>query len=182
MVQDELARMIVETDAARSFVTFTIDPAARFSNGKPVTPEDVIFSWQLLRDHGRPNFGIYYSKVRKADKVGERGVRFNLAGAERDQIFGDMPLSATVPSSAALRELRPVQAVGSPEEIAEQYADAAKLYHVRVIPTQIFFDASGRELYRHEGFFSKKDILAKWKEFGVEFKAEAKKGTKKSEA
>ena len=65
----------VETNAARSLVTFTINPAARFSDGKPVTPEDVIFSWQLLRDHGRPNFGIYYAKVRHAEKVGARGVR-----------------------------------------------------------------------------------------------------------
>ena len=39
----------VTTDAARTFVTFTINPAARFSDGKPVTPEDVIFSWELLR-------------------------------------------------------------------------------------------------------------------------------------
>ena len=37
----------VETDAARSYVTFSINPAARFSDGKPVTPDDVIFSWQL---------------------------------------------------------------------------------------------------------------------------------------
>jgi thioredoxin 1 len=36
-----------------------------------------------------------------------------------------------------------------------------------MIPTQIFFDADGKELFRHEGFFSKEDILAKWKEFGV---------------
>ena len=40
----------VETDAARTFVTFTINPAARFADGKPVTPDDVIFSWELLRD------------------------------------------------------------------------------------------------------------------------------------
>ena len=45
----------VETDAARSYVTFTLNPAARFADGKPVTPDDVIFSWQLLRDKGRPN-------------------------------------------------------------------------------------------------------------------------------
>ena len=56
----------VETDPARSYVAFTINPAARFSDGKPVTPDDVIFSWQILRDKGRPNFGIFYSKVRKA--------------------------------------------------------------------------------------------------------------------
>jgi len=45
--------------------------------------------------------------------------------------------------------------------------DAAEQYNIRVIPTQIFFDASGKELFRHEGFFSKQDILAKWKEHGV---------------
>ena len=45
----------VETDADRTYVTFALDPAAKFSDGKPVTAEDVIFSWQLLRDKGRPN-------------------------------------------------------------------------------------------------------------------------------
>jgi thioredoxin 1 len=41
------------------------------------------------------------------------------------------------------------------------------LYGIQVIPTQIFYDNSGKELFRHEGFFSKEDILSKWKEFGV---------------
>jgi peptide/nickel transport system substrate-binding protein len=45
----------VETDDARTFVTFTLNPAAHFSDGVPVTADDVVFSWQLLRDHGRPN-------------------------------------------------------------------------------------------------------------------------------
>lgn len=45
--------------------------------------------------------------------------------------------------------------------------DAAKAYGVTVIPTQIFFNADGKELFRHEGFFAKDDILAKWKELGV---------------
>ena len=40
-------------------------------------------------------------------------------------------------------------------------------YGIRVIPTQIFFDASGKELFRHEGFYAKKDILAQWAELGV---------------
>jgi len=41
-------------------------------------------------------------------------------------------------------------------------------YKIRVIPTQIFFDASGKELFRHEGFFSKEDILAEWKKLGFD--------------
>lgn len=40
-------------------------------------------------------------------------------------------------------------------------------YGVSVIPTQIFFDKDGKELFRHEGFFPKEDILAKWKELGI---------------
>ena len=45
--------------------------------------------------------------------------------------------------------------------------DEAKKYGIKLIPTQIFYNASGKELYRHEGFFSKEDILGKWKEFGI---------------
>lgn len=41
-------------------------------------------------------------------------------------------------------------------------------FGIRIIPTQIFFDAAGKELFRHEGFLGKDDILAKWKEFGVD--------------
>jgi thiol-disulfide isomerase/thioredoxin len=40
-------------------------------------------------------------------------------------------------------------------------------YGISVIPTQIFFDKDGKELFRHEGFFAKDDILTKWKELGV---------------
>jgi thioredoxin 1 len=47
--------------------------------------------------------------------------------------------------------------------------DEAKKYGIKLIPTQIFYDSSGKELFRHEGFFSKEDILAKWKELGFDF-------------
>ena len=46
---------------------------------------------------------------------------------------------------------------------------AAKSYGIKLIPTQLFLDANGKELWRHEGFLSKEDILAKWKELGVRF-------------
>ncbi|MEI6351262.1 MAG: thioredoxin family protein [Verrucomicrobiota bacterium] len=49
-------------------------------------------------------------------------------------------------------------------------ADAEKKYAIKLIPTQIFYDAAGKELFRHEGFFSKEDILAKWKQLGIEFR------------
>jgi thioredoxin 1 len=49
----------------------------------------------------------------------------------------------------------------------QENPDAAGAFGIKLIPTQIFIDASGKELFRHEGFFSKEDILAKWKELGV---------------
>jgi thioredoxin 1 len=51
--------------------------------------------------------------------------------------------------------------------------DAGAPYKISLIPTQVFFDASGKERFRHEGFFSKEDILAKWKELGVDLSAGA---------
>jgi thioredoxin 1 len=69
------------------------------------------------------------------------------------------------------------------QELKEEYSDkfvvefinvrknfmAGQEHKIRLIPTQIFFDPTGNELYRHEGFFSKEGILAKWKELGFDF-------------
>jgi len=57
---------------------------------------------------------------------------------------------------------------------------ATKMFNVGLIPTQIFYDASGKELFRHEGFMSKEDILAKWKELGVDL-ASASTGISRTE-
>jgi len=54
---------------------------------------------------------------------------------------------------------------------------AEKPYRVRMIPTQIFYDPSGKELFRHEGFYSKEDILGKFKELGFEVKKDAETRT-----
>jgi len=84
----------VETPEDRSSVTFQIRPEARFSDGTPVTPDDVIFSWRLLKAKGRPNHRAYYAKVTAATKVGDRGVTFTFAGSDREMplIMGLMPV------------------------------------------------------------------------------------------
>jgi peptide/nickel transport system substrate-binding protein len=85
----------VETDDERSFVTFHIDPRARFSDGQPVRAEDVLFSWALLRDHGRPNHRQYYSKVAKTEALDDLTVRFDFGGVrdrELPLILGLMPI------------------------------------------------------------------------------------------
>jgi peptide/nickel transport system substrate-binding protein len=114
----------VETDSERTYVTFQIDPRARFSDGKPVTTDDVLFSWRLLRDKGRPNHRAYYAKVVRAEKVGERGVRFTF-GEERDRelplILGLMPVLAKHAADAERFEdggLKPLLGSG-PYTVAE---------------------------------------------------------------
>jgi peptide/nickel transport system substrate-binding protein len=90
-----LARSI-DTDADRTFVTFELDPRAAFSDGRPVTADDVVFSWQLLRDHGHPvKHRTYYAKARAATALGPRTVRFDLGDAhdrEMPLILGLMPI------------------------------------------------------------------------------------------
>jgi peptide/nickel transport system substrate-binding protein len=85
----------IETDDGRSHVTFILNPAAHFSDGSPVTTQDVLFSWQLLRDHGRPNYRLYYSKVAKAETPDAYTVRFDFVeGGDRELplILGLMPI------------------------------------------------------------------------------------------
>ncbi len=85
----------IETPSDRSWVAFTLHPQARFSDGQPVTVEDVIFSHALLRDHGRPNHRFYYSKVARVEKTGPRTVRFIFEQAgdrEMPLIMGLMPV------------------------------------------------------------------------------------------
>jgi thioredoxin 1 len=55
----------------------------------------------------------------------------------------------------------------------EKDKDAKELYNIKVIPTQIFYNAEGKEIFRHIGFFSKEDIINKWKELGINLDAES---------
>ena len=85
----------VEWPADRSYITFHIDPRARFSDGSPVTADDVAFSLKMLRDKGRPNYGTYYSKVRKIEKPDRLTIRFIFDGSgdrEIPLIMGLMPI------------------------------------------------------------------------------------------
>jgi len=66
----------VEWDDDRTFIQFNLNPKARWADGVQITPEDVIFSFELLRDKGRTPFNRRLEGVEKVEKVGERSVRF----------------------------------------------------------------------------------------------------------
>ena len=75
----------VETDDARSYVTFRLDPRARFSDGKPVTADDVLFSWALLRDKGRPELPavLFESRQGRGARPAHGAVRFRRDAGSR---------------------------------------------------------------------------------------------------
>src|SRR5690606_24372373 len=78
-----------------SFVEFTLDARARFSDGTPVTADDVIFSMELLAEKGRPNYQNWVNAAEKIEKVGTRGVRFTLkkdAGRETPLLLAQLPI------------------------------------------------------------------------------------------
>ncbi len=85
----------VEVPEDRSSITFNLNPKARFSDGTPITADDVIFSLQLLKEKGRPNHRTYFSKVAKAERLSDRSVRFTFDAAgdrEIPLILGLMPV------------------------------------------------------------------------------------------
>jgi microcin C transport system substrate-binding protein len=85
----------IEYPEDRSWATYTIRREARFHDGKPMTPEDVIWTFETLKTKGHPRFRSYYASVTKAEKVGERAVRFTFSGQENREmplIVGQLPV------------------------------------------------------------------------------------------
>lgn len=72
----------------RSWVSYQLRPEARFQDGSPITPEDVIFSFEILRDKGHPFYRSYYKEVEKAEKTGPHEVKFTF----RDKTDTELPL------------------------------------------------------------------------------------------
>jgi len=85
----------IELPEDRSQITFHLRPEARFADGAPITPEDVLFSHEVLRQKGWPYHRAHYGKVARAEKISERAVRFTFDAAgdrEIPMILGLMPI------------------------------------------------------------------------------------------
>jgi microcin C transport system substrate-binding protein len=85
----------IETPADRSSVTFTLRPQARWHDGKPITVDDVIWTFDTLRSKGQPHFRAYYGSVERVEKVGDRAVKFTFKPGENRElplILGQLPV------------------------------------------------------------------------------------------
>ncbi len=108
----------VEMPDDRSEVTFHLDRRARFSDGTPITADDVIFSLDLLRAKGRPNHRTYYKKVTRAERLSDHAVRLVLdtsGDREMPLILGLMPIlssKATDPATFEQTTMQPLLGSG----------------------------------------------------------------------
>ena len=74
----------VETDEARTFVEFTLREGARFSDGSPVTVEDVLWSFETLGTLGSPRYHTAWKKIATSEATGPRSVRFTFNTEDRE--------------------------------------------------------------------------------------------------
>nr|WP_254796915.1 extracellular solute-binding protein [Sulfitobacter albidus] len=84
----------VETDAERSWVEFTLRDGTTFSDGSPLTVDDVIFSFELLGTEGHPRYRTLYTQIERIEQTAERSVRltFNTPNRELALLAGMRPI------------------------------------------------------------------------------------------
>ena len=78
-----LAESVV-TDDARTWVEFTLNPDARFSDGNPVTVADVIWSFEKLGTEGQPRYSAAWKKIARAEQTGPLSVKFTFNTEDRE--------------------------------------------------------------------------------------------------
>jgi peptide/nickel transport system substrate-binding protein len=78
----------VDMDPDRKWIEFHLDPKAKWSDGAPVTPDDVLFTYEVFTEKGRPPYSDRMKKIAKLEKTGERSVKFTF----NDQADREFPL------------------------------------------------------------------------------------------
>lgn len=137
----------IETDAGREHIAFRLDPRARFSDGRPLTSADVLFSFELLKSKGRPQQRIAYGLVKKIEAPDPYTVRFDLAGADDRELPLILAIMPVLPRHATdiehFDDASLTIPIGSGPYVVAEAAPGAKLvlrrdenYWGKDLPTQ----------------------------------------------
>lgn len=90
-----LAQKIERDTADASWIIYHLNPGARFSDGKPVTAEDVVFTFETIRKDGDPSYKAYFGDIAKVEALDTLRVRFNFKSANNRElplIVGELPI------------------------------------------------------------------------------------------
>ena len=85
----------IEYAEDRSWIVFYLRAEARWHDGKAITPEDVVWSFNTLMEKGRPSYRFYYADVSNVEILGQNSVKFtfgNTGNREMPLIVGDLPI------------------------------------------------------------------------------------------
>ncbi|MCW8841274.1 MAG: extracellular solute-binding protein [Gammaproteobacteria bacterium] len=149
----------VELAEDKLSVTYHLNPEARFNDGSPVLAEDVVFSFETLRDEGHPQYRIYWSDITGASAVDARTVRFDFArvNPELHLIAGQIPVfSRNWVGDNAFGRMALEQPVTSGPYLIEKY-ELGKYITYRRNP-----DYWGKELNVRRGMFNFERITYKF--------------------
>ena len=85
----------IEVADDKTWVAYQLHPQARWHDGKPITADDVVFSFDILKSKGHPFYRTYFGGVKRAEKLAERHVKFHFSDAENAElrmIMGQLPV------------------------------------------------------------------------------------------
>ncbi len=126
----------IQVDPDHKGVTFTLRDNAKFSDGKPVTVDDVIFSFNTLREKGIPIFAQYYKDVKDVKKLDAHRVRFEFTtdkNKELPNILGQFPIfSKQFYASHSFEKADLTKPVGCGPYTIESYKPGQLVSYVRV--------------------------------------------------
>lgn len=94
----------VEMDEDRTYAEFHLNPNATWSDGRPVTPEDVIFTYETFAEKGRPPYSTRMDRIAKLEKTGEHSVRFTFNEKSDREFPLVVAMTPIVPAHAFNRE------------------------------------------------------------------------------
>jgi peptide/nickel transport system substrate-binding protein len=140
-----------DMDPERKWIEFHLNPNAKWSDGEPVTPEDVLFTYDVFTDKGRPPYSDRMSLIAKLEKTGDHSVRFTFNDKANRETPLIIALTPIIPKHAFNKEtfdkttLKPV--IGSGPYIVDKVQPGQRIvfkrnpnYWGKDIPSKRGFD------------------------------------------